>query len=150
MAAYDNRAALSDVELDHIVSLGVGGAANDPRNLYPEPDYPHVSPTSYYQNPKDRLEDRLHQLVCAGRLSLTRAQVARQRLAGGVPTPSGERESDDPRARAWTARCGRKVSWSDADDARWDELGDDTDEVLPLRWPLNWRGLYTRERWLWF
>ena len=76
MTAYDNRAALSDVELDHIVSLGVGGAANDPRNLYPEPDYPHVSPTSYYQNAKDRLEDRLHQLVCAGRLSLTRAQVA--------------------------------------------------------------------------
>ena len=76
MTAYDNRAALSDVELDHIVSLGVGGAANDPRNLYPEPDYPHVSPTSYYQNAKDRLEDRLHQLVCAGRLSLTRAQAA--------------------------------------------------------------------------
>ncbi len=76
MTAYDNRAALSDVELDHIVSLGVGGAANDPRNLYPEPDYPHVSPTSYYQNAKDRLEDRLHQLVCAGRLSLTRAHVA--------------------------------------------------------------------------
>ena len=42
------------------------------------------------------------------------------------------------------------MSWSDPDDARWDELGDDTDEVLPPRWPLNWRGLYPRERWLWF
>jgi hypothetical protein len=42
------------------------------------------------------------------------------------------------------------MSWSDADDARWDELGDDTDEVLPPRWPLSWRGLYPRERWLWF
>ena len=47
--------------------LGAGGAANDPRNLYPEPNYPGVSPDSYYQNPKDVLEDRLHDLVCGGR-----------------------------------------------------------------------------------
>ena len=86
MTAYDNRAALSDVELDHIVSLGVGGAANDPRNLYPEPDYPHVSPTSYYQNPKDRLEDRLHELVCVSAVAHASADGARRRLAGGVQT----------------------------------------------------------------
>ena len=76
MAAYGNTAPLSNVELDHIVSLGAGGAANDPRNLYPEPNYPGVSPDSYYQNPKDILEDRLAELVCRGRVSLARAQVA--------------------------------------------------------------------------
>ena len=76
MAAYGNTAPLSNVELDHIVSLGAGGAANDPRNLYPEPNYPGVSPGSYYQNPTDVLEYRLHDLVCGGRLSLARAQVA--------------------------------------------------------------------------
>jgi hypothetical protein len=26
------------VELDHIVSLSVGGAVNDPANFYPEPN----------------------------------------------------------------------------------------------------------------
>jgi hypothetical protein len=82
MAAYGNHAPLSSVELDHIVSLGLGGAANDARNLYPEPNYPDASPDSYYQNPKDRLEDRLHDLVCAGRLPLARAQTA---LAHGWP-----------------------------------------------------------------
>lgn len=65
MAAYGNTAPLQTVEMDHIVSLGLGGAANDVANFYPEPDYPGVSPASYYQNPKDRLEDRLHDLVCA-------------------------------------------------------------------------------------
>ena len=75
MAAYGNTAPLSSVEMDHIVSLGLGGAANDARNLYPEPNDPGVSPDSYYQNPKDVLEGRLHDLVCAGRLSLARAQT---------------------------------------------------------------------------
>jgi len=76
MAAYGNHAPLSRVELDHVVSLGDGGAVNDVRNLYPEPNYPGVSPDSYYRNPKDRLEDRTHELVCTGRLSLARAQMA--------------------------------------------------------------------------
>jgi hypothetical protein len=76
MAAYGNHAPMSAVELDHIVSLSAGGAANDPRNLYPEPYYPGVSPDSLYRNPKDRLEQRLRDAVCARRLSLARAQTA--------------------------------------------------------------------------
>jgi hypothetical protein len=33
MAAYGNTAPVGSVELDHTVSLGVGGAANDPADL---------------------------------------------------------------------------------------------------------------------
>jgi hypothetical protein len=46
--------------------LELGGAANDPRNLWPEPG---GSP-----NPKDSVENSLHRLVCSGRISLARAQ----------------------------------------------------------------------------
>ena len=28
--------------------------------------------------------------------------------------------------------------------------GEDWDDDEGLRWPLTWRGLYPRERWLWF
>jgi hypothetical protein len=56
------------IEIDHIVALELGGS-NDIANLFPEPgsgaaDY-HV---------KDRLENAVHDLVCAGRLSLRSAQ----------------------------------------------------------------------------
>ena len=61
--AYGSR-----LEIDHIVSLELGGS-NDIANLFPEradasPGY-HV---------KDRLENRLHELVCAGRIGLRSAQ----------------------------------------------------------------------------
>ena len=82
MAAYGNHAPLETVELDHIVSLSVGGAVNDPANFYPEPNYAGASAGSYYQNPQDRLEERLHDLVCARQLPLARAQAD---LAHGWP-----------------------------------------------------------------
>jgi hypothetical protein len=54
------------LEIDHIVSLEIGGS-NDIANLFPEqaPGY-HV---------KDRLENKLHQLVCSGAMTLHAAQV---------------------------------------------------------------------------
>jgi hypothetical protein len=60
----------STLEIDHIVSLELGGS-NSIANLFPEranagPGY-HV---------KDRLENRLHALVCAGALPLRTAQRA--------------------------------------------------------------------------
>jgi hypothetical protein len=64
MASYGDRGPPSDFEYDHLVSLG--GAANDPRNLWPEPGY---SP-----NPKDSVEDALHRLVCSGQIPLAQAQ----------------------------------------------------------------------------
>jgi hypothetical protein len=68
LAAYGDRRPLHDYEYDHLVSLELGGAPNDPRNLWPEPG---ASP-----NPKDSLEDRLHARVCDGDIKLAAAQLA--------------------------------------------------------------------------
>jgi hypothetical protein len=54
-------------ELDHLVSLELGGA-NDAANLWPE-----TPPTP---NPKDKVENALHAAVCDGRVKLTAAQNA--------------------------------------------------------------------------
>jgi hypothetical protein len=56
------------IEIDHIVPLEVGGS-NEIANLYPEPG----SGTAGYHF-KDRLENRLHDLVCTGALTLRAAQ----------------------------------------------------------------------------
>jgi len=72
MAAYGDRGPLSAYEYDHLIPLELGGAVNAAGNLWPEPDYPHHA--GVYANPKDRLEDALHRLVCAGRLRLLAAQ----------------------------------------------------------------------------
>ena len=55
------RAYGRTIEIDHIVSLELGGS-NDISNLYPEPG---SGPASYHV--KDKLENNLHQLVCSGR-----------------------------------------------------------------------------------
>jgi hypothetical protein len=73
MRAY-GLTGTSAYEYDHLVPLELGGAVNDPRNLWPEPDYP--AREGFYLNPKDRLETALRRLVCAGRLSLSAAQRA--------------------------------------------------------------------------
>ena len=57
-------------ELDHLISLELGGS-NRLRNLWPEP-YDIV----WNAHVKDRLDNRLHQMVCAGELDLTTAQQA--------------------------------------------------------------------------
>ncbi len=54
-------------ELDHLVSLELGGA-NDAANLWPE-----TPPTP---NPKDKVENALHAAVCDGRVKLAAAQNA--------------------------------------------------------------------------
>lgn len=66
LATYGDPDSPGSYEYDHLVPLELGGAANDPRNLWPEPG---ATP-----NPKDSLENRLHDLVCAGELSLASAQ----------------------------------------------------------------------------
>jgi hypothetical protein len=42
------------------------------------------------------------------------------------------------------------MTWPESEDDRFDGPGDDWDEAPAPRWPLDWRGLYPRERWLWF
>jgi hypothetical protein len=55
-------------EVDHLVSLELGGS-NDESNLWPE-----TASGTYGSHQKDRLENELHHEVCAGSLSLGRAQ----------------------------------------------------------------------------
>jgi hypothetical protein len=74
MAAYGLHGSPSQFEYDHDVPLELGGAVNDPRNLWPEPDYPGGS--GFYRNPKDRLENGLKRRVCRGDMTLAQAQRA--------------------------------------------------------------------------
>jgi hypothetical protein len=79
--AYAINAALSQVELDHLVPLGVGGlpvalngdgsTASVQPNLWPE-----MRDGVNGAAAKDRLEDVLHRLVCQNRVPLTVAQQA--------------------------------------------------------------------------
>jgi hypothetical protein len=68
MAAYGDHGSTSTYEYDHLVSLELGGAVNDARNLWPEPG---ASP-----NPKDTIEGELRRQVCDGQMSLAQAQRA--------------------------------------------------------------------------
>jgi hypothetical protein len=63
-AAYYGRT----LEVDHIVPLELGGS-NAIANLFPEPG---SGKASYHV--KDELEDRLHDLVCANRITLASAR----------------------------------------------------------------------------
>lgn len=71
MEAYGDKDP-SAYEYDHLVSLELGGAVNDARNLWPEPDYPTHS--GFYLNPKDHLERALNHMVCKGTMPLKTAQ----------------------------------------------------------------------------
>jgi hypothetical protein len=66
LAAYGDGTSKRGYEYDHLVSLELGGATNDARNLWPEPG---ASP-----NPKDAVENALHRLVCDGTMRLAQAQ----------------------------------------------------------------------------
>jgi hypothetical protein len=58
--------SMSDYQLDHFISLGLGGHPTDPRNLWPQP-YPRAAEV-------DRIEVELHDDVCSGELTLAEAQ----------------------------------------------------------------------------
>jgi hypothetical protein len=55
-------------EVDHLISLELGGS-NDIKNLWPE-----KYAGTWGARTKDRLENRLHSLVCKGTISLATAQ----------------------------------------------------------------------------
>jgi hypothetical protein len=63
------KASAQNYEVDFLITPDLGGA-DDIRNMWPEPHRGAVW-SSYA---KDKLEDRLHQLVCGGKLSLSAAQ----------------------------------------------------------------------------
>jgi len=110
MQAYGDPATASAYEYDHLVSLELGGAANDERNLWPEPG---GSP-----NPKDSLENRLHRLVCDGSLTLAAAQRAiavdwvraYRQYVGSTGTISSTVTATTQPTRATSSSCRASVS----------------------------------------
>ncbi|MGH7883836.1 MAG: hypothetical protein ACREN8_13210 [Candidatus Dormibacteraceae bacterium] len=70
MAAYSESGSPHDYEEDHLISLELGGAPSDAKNLWPE--------AGRSPNPKDRVENVLNKAVCSGRMPLA---VAQQKIA---------------------------------------------------------------------
>jgi hypothetical protein len=60
-----------DFEEDHLISLELGGDPVSELNLWPEPY--NVSGGAYL---KDKVENKLHFLVCSGKITLKEAQEA--------------------------------------------------------------------------
>ena len=66
---YEGDLNPKDYEEDHIVPLETGGNPTSTLNLFPEPR--NIKYGSYV---KDQLENRMHQLVCTGQVTLKVAQ----------------------------------------------------------------------------
>ena len=81
---------LRDYEEDHLIALSLGGSSTSPENLWPQP---HDVVGGWGSYAKDRLQGRLHWLVCHRGLRLATAQralahdwiAAYQRYIGRVP-----------------------------------------------------------------
>jgi hypothetical protein len=69
MQSYGFTDSRSNYELDHLISLEIGGNPKDVRNLWPEPGY-----RQYNFHIKDRFENYLHNQLCNGAMSLSDAQ----------------------------------------------------------------------------
>ena len=63
------NARAGDYEIDYLIAPGLGGA-EDIHNLWPEP----YTSRTWNARVKDVLEERLHQMVCEGKLDLATAQ----------------------------------------------------------------------------
>jgi hypothetical protein len=82
------------IEIDHIVSLELGGS-NDPADLFPEPG----SGAAKY-HVKDTLENKLHDLVCAGTMTSPGSPAADRGELGAASASSESRPPDQSRARS--------------------------------------------------
>lgn len=69
MAAYGDTDGMSNYELDHLISLELGGCPDCVSNLWPEP-YNGTAGA----HAKDTVENYLHKEVCTGAMNLEAAQ----------------------------------------------------------------------------
>jgi hypothetical protein len=69
MSQYGFTGTTADYEEDHLIPLEVGGDPRDAHNLWPEPYN-----LAHGAHQKDTVENYLHSLVCAGRMTLSEAQ----------------------------------------------------------------------------
>jgi hypothetical protein len=88
-------------EYDHFVPLELGGATNDPRNLWPEPG---ASP-----NPKDAVEGRLRRAVCDRQISLAQAQ---REIATNWVSYTTQRSTAHSHAAAVGGKCTVTASYN--------------------------------------
>jgi len=65
-----NSKTLANYEEDHLISLEIGGNPTDSKNLWPQP-YAGTGARI-----KDQVENKLHDLVCAHKITLKNAQTA--------------------------------------------------------------------------
>ena len=115
MTAYGDAGPISSYEYDHFVPLELGGAVNDPRNLWPEPG---ASP-----NPKDAVEDALNRKVCDGQMTLAQAQRAittnwiALAVPASEPAPTGRTSTSTTTptsaGSAASAKCTVSASYND-------------------------------------
>jgi hypothetical protein len=106
MASYGDTGLLGEYEYDHFVPLELGGATNDPRNLWPEPG---ASP-----NPKDAVENELRQKVCGRQMTLAEAQheIVTNWARLAQPSSSPPSGPPGPSAHAQGAECTVSASYS--------------------------------------
>ncbi len=110
-------------EVDHLISLELGGS-NAIRNLWPEPYAGH-----WGAHTKDVLENRLHELVCEGRLALASAQrqeasdwVSAYRRYVGSPSPTSSGSVGSSPGGFYASSYPTASTIYCADDSAWHEL----------------------------
>ena len=92
-----------------LVPLELGGATNDARNLWPEPDY--TARDGFYNNPKDKLERALNRIVCNGAMSLCmRSCSARANGSPRTPTAKSAGAQRTGAAARMRRACGAPAS----------------------------------------
>lgn len=67
--SYHIKKVVDRYEIDHLISLELGGS-NDIKNLWPQ----SYTTTPFNAYKKDHLENKLHDLVCADKMTLEEAQ----------------------------------------------------------------------------
>jgi hypothetical protein len=82
LGAEGQTGTAADYAEDHLIPIGLGGDPKDPKNLWPQPweaKGARLAPAGAGAESKDRVEQKFHDEVCAGSLTL---KLARQSIAG--------------------------------------------------------------------